>query len=234
MERRSDKIINGLQLIKQSVLLVIAHPVLLLYSVCSFALSSLIILLAMLIVGISHTSIINAQTASSFFLPVCILIALLTCVNLFFFACLAHHAMHKLKKETHGFKDTLRDVIYKLPTLSIWFAFKICLYIFWILIPIYIPLTVVTIAVSWSIATIIGYVTSLVLPILATEKTGVIAAVKRSCRLATDYFMVLIGIFLIFSLFGSTNLLSIFVQQLEVLTYTIFYYDYYIKREHKL
>lgn len=270
MESGLHKVGDGLKLIQQSVRLVITYPVLLVYGVCSSIIAyaikfafesspySIVSNLSMLMdAQASSEQKMQFWTTHSYFQLA--QFSLLTFIGIFFLACLAHHAMHKLKKESHGCKETLRDILYKLPKLFVWFAFIFVVYhypfrmvwqLFWAHYPL--PAWVV---VYCMIMILLVYVTSLVLPILATEPIGVIAAFKRSYQLVSRYLMVFIGIFLLFNMlilvckyvvitmppskffmygygkffmYGYDALL-IFVRHLEILTYTIFYYDYYAK-----
>lgn len=242
---------HGLTLIPQSLRLAIKQPILLVYATLSCAIRQAVRIvfeaspysmksnLAMLMD--SQTSIeqvVNFWTNYTYYQFARIVV--LTLIGLFFLACLAHHAMHKLKHEAHGFKDTLRDVLYKLPKLLVWFTFIIIIYyypmgILWNFLRSKPPFNP-HIAFYCTVIAFVLYMTSFVLPILATEKTGIIAAFKRSAYLASRFSMAFIGIFLIFTAamvvcnFVKYNMVLIFVQHLEMLTYTIFYYDYYVKR----
>lgn len=240
MELGLHKVWDGLKLIKQSVLLVVAHPVLLVYGICSFIISSLISLVAFLIgISLFYTSMNNAGVGSTFFLSLFVLVALITCVSLFFLACLVHHAMHILQNEPHSVRETINAVVRRLKPLSFWCIFKIvtsttsvaALMLFG---NVYLSFFISITALWFVIVAVINYVTSLVLIILATEQTDIIAAVKRSYRLVSDFFMFFIGLFLIFALFGSKGPLSTFIEQLGMLTYTIFYYEYYVRTKSEL
>lgn len=241
MEFNIDKLLHGLKLIKQSVQLVIAHPVLLVYSVCSFVISSLISLLVIFIgFGVVATSITitSIQNPSTFLLSMFILTVLLTGVSLFFLACLAHHAMHILQNELHTVKETIHGVSQRLPKLSLWCIFKVIISIPWVMISILfgnftVTFFSVTTIVWFVIVAIISYLTSLVLVILATEQTGIIAAVKRSYRLVVEYWMIFIGVFLIFHVLRFM-VLNILIDQFAMLTYTIFYYEYYARPKPEL
>lgn len=240
MDFSLHNVMRGLKLIPQSIRLVMAHPVLLIYGICSFVISY-VLLMAFRASSYSmeshyykkYETVLLSDTKAQFDQYYAVFMILITLISLFFLACLAHHAMHKLQNETHGFTDTLRDVIYKLPKLGIWFAFviilRVCVFLFLSKSGMLTILSLIVIA-------IVSYVTSLVLPILSTEETGLITAIKRSYRLVVEYWISFIGVFLLFHLLGFTSNLAIniFVGQLAVLTYTIFYYEYYARPKPEL
>lgn len=235
------KVWDGIRLIKQSVLLVIEHPVLLVYGICSFIISSLISLVVFLSgITLFYTSTNNAEVSPTFFISMFLFIILVTCVSLFFLACLAHHAMQILHNELHSVRETINAVVSRLKPLSLWCIFKIALNMPWMATVLlfgnsYLTFFISITALWFIIVAAISYVTSLVLIILATEQTGIIAAVKRSYRLVTDFFMFFLGIFVIFTFFGfNKGPLSTLVEHLGMLTYTIFYYEYYVKPKREL
>lgn len=252
MEHRSNKIGQGFKLIKQSLMFVIAHPILLVYGVCSFIISHALLMafraspynIESHLDAIannpdyykSYETVLLSETYAQYNQYYAAFRMIIIFIMLFFLACLAHHAMNILKKEAHGIAATIKGVVRRFPTLSVWFMFKIIISKFFIsfLLPHRVMNTFVFF--FWVIVVLIHYLTSLVLPILATEKVGLIPALKRSYRLVMNYWMTFIGIFLVFDLLASVDILvvNICVEHLCILTYTIFYYEYYARPKPEL
>lgn len=252
MELGLERMWHGLMLIKRSVELVVANPILVIYGICSFVISYCLNLMFLhvkenLLLGSYEAS---AQVISDVYarIGVCSLIftCIATCFTLFFLACLAHHAMHILQHELHSIKETFAGVMRRWAPLSAWILIQFGIRFFGLAIR---GLVVLPNYAKYSIAVqlwvilvcVISYLTSLVLPIIATEQTGIIVAIKRSCYLVWQFFIIFIGIFFIFSLaqivaykYMQSTALLIVVKHLEVLTYTIFYYEYYARPKPEL
>lgn len=221
------KITHGLSLIRQAIQLLIAHPVLLVYG-------SVIVL-----------NVFFALTRSST-VPVynIISILLLLLVNFFALACLCHHTMHILQQELHGVRDTIVDVTKKSAKLLIWFGMQFILKFFGSLsmgvlleknnLGIH-SYSMLALAMLFMLGfAVITFYIALVLVILATEPTGIVTAIQRSCRLVATYCQVFLGIFLVFFLsdvlsFWLFPSLMMVIEYIRYVTYTIFYYEYYAR-----
>lgn len=252
MELGLERMWHGLMLIKRSVLFVMSNPILLIYGICSFAISYGLNLMFLhvkenLLTGSYQAS---AQVISDVYARIGVCNLLFTSIStgftLFFLACLAHHAMHILQHELHSVKETFAGVMRRWAPLALWILFQLSMRFFGlgirglIVLPKY---TNYTIAVPlWTmLVCIISYFMSLVLPIIATEQTGIIVAIKRSCHLVWQFFIQFIAIFFVFSIaqiiayaYMHSTALLIVVKHLEVLTYTIFYYEYYARPKPEL
>lgn len=252
MELGLHRVWHGLRLIKRSVELVIANPVLLVYGICSFVISYCLNLIFFhvkenLLLGSYEAS---AQVISDVYARIgfCswILTSVSTCFTFFFLACLAHHVMHILQHDLNTVKESFAGVMRRWAPLTLWILFQISMRFFGSIIKalVFLPsYAKYSIAVQlWVIIVcLVSYLTSLVLPIIATEQTGIIVAIKRSCGLVYRFFMQLIGVFLVFSLaqivaytYMESTALLVVVKHLEVLTYTIFYYEYYARPKPEL
>lgn len=221
------KVTHGLSLIRQAIQLLIAHPILLVYG-------SVIVL-----------NVFFALTRSST-VPVynIVSILLLLLVNFFALACLCHHTMHILQQEMHGVRDTIVDVAKRAGKLSVWFGMQFILKFVGSLsmgvlleknnlgIHAY---SMLALAVLFMLGfAVITFYIALVLVILATEETDIVVAIKRSCRLVSDYILVFLGIFLVFFLsdvlsFWLLPSVMMVIEYIRYVTYTIFYYEYYAR-----
>ena len=252
MELGLERMWHGLMLIKRSVLFFVSNPILLIYGICSFAISYGLNLMFLhvkenLLAGSYEAS---AQVISDVYARIGVCNLLFTSIStgftLFFLACLAHHAMHILQHDLHSVKETFAGVMRRWAPLALWILFQLSMRFGGLIIKGLVVLpnyaqysTAVTLWVI--LVCVISYLTSLVLPIIATEQTGIIVAIKRSCQLVWQFFIILIGIFFIFSLaqivayaYMHSAALLIVVKHLEVLTYTIFYYEYYARPKPEL
>lgn len=240
------KLLHGATFVRDSIQLIINNPVVLIYSVATFIINVAISFVTFpyfreLIQG-------NASSGMEFFL-LRLVPALMTGVSIFFLACIAHHGMHLLQGELTSIQETLRGVVRRLLQIIVWLL--IVLTYQYLVIKFGFKLLQCQDLVcinSLLYRSLIGVVTissSLVLPIIATENTNVVVALQRVIVLVWRYFAVFLGAFIalflinvvensIVGLFTSYQaiaeyLLNILISPLSILTYTIFYFQYYAR-----
>lgn len=218
-----NKLVHGLGLIKRSAQLAFAHPILFVYGA------------VILTTGIGF--MIRFNTVPWFNVVYFFLLAI---IDFFALACLCHHAMHILQQELHGFKDTLVDIAMMAGKLFLWFIVQ---FVLALLVSIsttvmkeqqFSGLSVGALLLLLCV-TVINFYTALVFPILAIEEnTGIITAIKRSYTIVMAYAMIFLSIFITFFIASTISLYLLpgfaeIVEYFRLLTYTVFYYEYYAR-----
>ncbi len=216
------KFLHGIQLVIRSVQLVIAHPVLLVYSACALG--------GVLLINTLRVPIMSSTTLYEMLSSLVLLISR-EGVQLFFFACSAHHAMHILAHEVTGIQETVCAVVQCLPQLAIWLIF----------------LVIAQLITTYPLWTHQGFslADALLVPLLAMGQTSLALAIERAWSLVEQFFAVCLSIMVLFvgscfliaqiGQYSLYSFLGIFIlQSLNILTFTIFYFEHYVRPKPEL
>lgn len=219
------KMLHGATFVKDAMQLLINRPVLLIYPA---VLALLLITTVFITFPYFKQLTFDGTYSTSHLFLLLVLPSIISAIQIFLLACMAHHAMHILQGEINSIPETIRGVARRFVQLLLW-----C-----IIILVYQRLAVTTVDISTVLS-------SLVLPIIATENTGVFTALKRICILVWQYAAVFSGAFivllsisivqlLLMRIFGSPQVIATYtldglVGSLYVLTFTIFYFEYYAR-----
>lgn len=249
----------GTSFVVRSIHVLITNPILLVYSTLPVLMVHTMSTLGMpLFKAIAYGT---AGSATEFLVYKVLPVATIG-IKVFFVAALAHHAMHILQGEFTGIKESIAGATKRLPAL-IWWALMVILYQ---MLSAYLGITIhslvsgalfrqnalyIMLALIYAgITGIVIALTSLVIPIIATEKTGMLTACKRSAHLIIQYAGVFLGLLLLLfatdiielilmrNLFdyrmAVTLFFGIFIRPITILAYTLFYYHYYAQPKPEL
>ncbi len=214
------KVRSGASIVWESIIVLFHNPILLVYGI----------------------PLLSIQVIQKIFKPTMLTISIETAVTLLFILCLANHTMHILRQQAASLTKTLREIVERWQQIALWF-------VLWSVLTLGVERSInrLTKITSWAnILHLIAFWFTLVAVIVATEHGSVWRSLKRSLHLIWHHLTTFISI--LFCMLVSGIVMSIiswvtpimdyiiyfFILPVSTIAFTIFYYEFYVKRELEL